>query len=97
MYIPNIVNQLIEQKAMAFKAKELGLTISDQELADAIQAEFAAQMGGKFDMRIYEAYINQQGMTPTAFENEQRDLMLSTRLENLEAAIDGHFRRRRAR
>jgi peptidyl-prolyl cis-trans isomerase D len=84
MYIPNIVNQLIEQKAMAFKAKELGLTISDQELADAIQAEFAAQMGGKFDMRIYEAYINQQGMTPTAFENEQRDLMLSTRLENLE-------------
>jgi len=84
MYIPNIINQLIEQKAMAFKAKEMGLTISDQELADSIQAEFAAQMGGKFDMHIYEAYIAQQGMTPTAFENEQRDLMLSTRLENLE-------------
>ena len=41
-------------------------------------------MGGKFDMQIYQAYISQQGMTPTAFENEQRDLMLSTRLENLE-------------
>jgi peptidyl-prolyl cis-trans isomerase D len=84
MYIPNIVNQLIEQKAMAFKAKEIGLTISDQELADSIQAEFAAQMGGKFDMHIYEAYIAQQGMTAAAFENEQRNLMLSTRLENLE-------------
>ena len=38
MYIPNIINQLIEQKAMAYKAKEMGLTISDQELADSIQA-----------------------------------------------------------
>jgi peptidyl-prolyl cis-trans isomerase D len=84
MYIPNIVNQLVEQKAMAFKAKEMGLTISDQELADSIQSEFAAQMGGKFDMHVYEEYISQQGMTPTAFENEQRDLMLSMRLENLE-------------
>lgn len=84
MYIPNIINQLIEQKAMAYKAREMGLTISDQELADSIQGEFAAQMGGKFDMQIYQAYISQQGMTPTAFENEQRDLMLSTRLENLE-------------
>jgi peptidyl-prolyl cis-trans isomerase D len=84
MYIPNIVNQLVEQKAMAYKAKEMGLTISDQELADAIQSEFAAQMGGKFDMRIYQSYIAQQGMTATAFENEQRNLMLSTRLENLE-------------
>jgi peptidyl-prolyl cis-trans isomerase D len=84
MYIPSIVNQLVEQKAMAFKAKEMGLIVSDQQLADSIQAEFAAQMGGKFDMRIYEAYIAQQGMTPAAFENEQRNLMLGARLENLE-------------
>jgi peptidyl-prolyl cis-trans isomerase D len=84
MYIPNIVNQLVEQKAMAYKAKEMGLTLSDDELADAIQAEFAAQMGGKFDKQMYLGYINQIGMTPTAFENEQRDSILAARLEELE-------------
>jgi peptidyl-prolyl cis-trans isomerase D len=84
MYIPTIVSQLVEQKAMAYKAKEMGLTVSDQELGDAIQAEFAGQTGGKFDMQIYQSFLVQEGLTPTAFENQQRDSMLSARLENLE-------------
>ena len=84
MYIPNIINQLIEQKAMAYKAKQMGLTISDQELGDTIQSEFAAQMGGKFDMQMYQAFLSQQGLTPAAFEAQQRDSMLAARLENLE-------------
>jgi peptidyl-prolyl cis-trans isomerase D len=84
MYVPNIVNQLIEQKAMAYKAKEMGLTLSDDELADTIQAEFAPQMGGKFDKQMYLGYINQIGMTPASFENEQRDMILGSRLEELE-------------
>jgi peptidyl-prolyl cis-trans isomerase D len=84
MYVPTIINQLIEQKALAYKAKEMGLTISDQELGDSIQSEFAAQTGGKFDMQIYQAFLAQEGMTAQAFENQQREGMLSSRLENLE-------------
>src|SRR5690348_12574136 len=29
-YIPSIVNQMVEAKAMAYKARELGLQVSDQ-------------------------------------------------------------------
>jgi peptidyl-prolyl cis-trans isomerase D len=83
MYLPNVVNQLVESKAMAYKAKEMGLTISDQELSDTIQAEFASQLG-KFDMDTYKAYLNQMGMTEAQFEGQQRDSMLASRLETLE-------------
>jgi peptidyl-prolyl cis-trans isomerase D len=84
MYLPNIVNQLVESKAMAYKAKEMGLRVSDQELSDTIQAEFAAQLGGKFDMEIYKSYLNQMGLTTAQFEEQQRDAILASRLEALE-------------
>jgi peptidyl-prolyl cis-trans isomerase D len=84
MYIPTMVTQLIEQRAMTYKAREMGLTISDQELGDAIQAAFAAQMGGKFDMTAYQGFLAQQGMTVTDFEKQQRDAMLGGQLETLE-------------
>jgi peptidyl-prolyl cis-trans isomerase D len=84
MYLPNIVNQLVESKAMAYQAKQMGLMVSDQELADTLQSEFAAQMGGKFDLDTYKAFLTQQGMTPTQFEEQQRDAMLASRLETLE-------------
>ena len=84
MYAPMLVNQLIEAKAMAYKAKQMGLNVSDQELGDAIQNEFAAQLGGKFDMTIYQQALAQQGLTVPDFENRQREGMLASRLENLE-------------
>lgn len=84
MYLPNIVNELVESKAMAYKASEMGLSVSDQDLADTLQAEFAAQMGGKFDMDSYKAFLANQGMTPTQFEANQRDSILAQRLEALE-------------
>jgi peptidyl-prolyl cis-trans isomerase D len=84
MYVPNMVNQLIEQKAMSYKAREMGLTVSDDELGDAIEAAFAAQTGGKFDQKVYEGFLAQQGLTVTDFEKQQRDAMLGGQLETLE-------------
>src|SRR6476646_1484976 len=76
MYIPTIVNQLIEQKALAYKAREMGLSVSDEELGSVIQSTFAAQMGGKFDIQIYRSFLAQQGMTDRSFEEQQREAML---------------------
>ena len=84
MYIPTIVNQLIEQKALAYKAHEMGLSVSDEELGSSIQSTFATQMGGKFDMQIYRSFLAQQGLTDRAFEEQQREAMLVTRLESIE-------------
>ncbi len=84
MYIPSIVNQLIEGKAMAYKAREMGIRISDQDLGNAIEAEFAPELGGKFDMKVYQMVLSQQGLTPTGYENMRREAMLAARLENIE-------------
>jgi peptidyl-prolyl cis-trans isomerase D len=84
MYLPSIVNQLVEAKAMAYKAREIGLKVSDQELGDAIQAEFSSAVGGKFDMNIYQMVLGQQGLTVADYEKERREAMLGSRLETLE-------------
>ena len=84
MYVPTLVNQLVESKAMAYKAREMGLNVSDQELGDAIQAEVAPALGGKFDLQVYQAALAQQGMTVADFEQERREAILSSRLENTE-------------
>ncbi|MBV8897210.1 MAG: peptidylprolyl isomerase [Acidobacteriaceae bacterium] len=85
MYVPSVVNQLIESKAMAYKARQMGLQVSDQELGDTISGEFSAAMGGNFDMKTYQMVLAQQGMTVAEFEAQQREAMLAARLENLEA------------
>lgn len=84
MYIPSLVNQLVESKAMAYKARQVGFRISDQELGDAIQTEFSTELGGKFDMNIYRMVVQQQGMTIPDYENERREAMLAMRLEQVE-------------
>ena len=84
MYLPSVVNQMVEEKAMAYKAHELGLRVSDQELGETIQAEFASELGGKFDMSIYQSVLQQQGMTVPDYEKDRREAMLGARLAALE-------------
>jgi peptidyl-prolyl cis-trans isomerase D len=83
MYVPTMVNQMIEAKALAYKAREMGLRVSDQELSDAIASEFS-QTFGKFDMNLYEQAVAQQGMTVPDFERERREAILAMRLTALE-------------
>jgi peptidyl-prolyl cis-trans isomerase D len=85
MYVPSVVNQLVEAKAMAYKARQMGLQVSDQELGDTISAEFSSALGGNFDLKTYQMILAQQGMTVGEFEAQQREALLGTRLENLEA------------
>lgn len=85
MYLPSLINQLVEAKAMAYQARQIGLRVSDEELSDAIQADFSQELGGKFDPGIYQRVVESQGMTVPAFETQQREMMLGRRLEALEA------------
>lgn len=84
MYIPSIVNQMVEAKAMAYKARQMGMKVSDQQLGDSIQAELAPAMGGKFDLKIYQMMLAQQDLTVGDFEKNRREAMLGMRLEALE-------------
>ncbi len=83
-YIPSIVNQMVDAKAMAYKAHELGLRVSDQELGNSIQSEFTAALNQPFNMNVYQQMLSQQGMTVADFEKQRREAMLAARLEDLE-------------
>ena len=68
MYVPSIVNQLIEAKAMAYKAREMGMRISDQELGDAIEAEFDVLVGSVDDQVVARIQATQGALSPTMQE-----------------------------
>jgi peptidyl-prolyl cis-trans isomerase D len=83
MYVPSVVNQYIEMYAKAYKAKQLGLSISDEELAANIQRMLVPQMGGKFDKNAYAAMVQDRGFTIPQFENFIRVNLLASRYDEI--------------
>src|SRR5271154_2003778 len=80
-YVPVVINQLVWEKALAYKAKEIGITVSDQEVADLIQEQFG--QGKPLDPATYQAMVAQQGQTVPQFECNLRSMYLSLRLQSL--------------
>lgn len=83
-YVPSLINQIVEEKAMAYQARRMGLRVSDEELSDSIQTEFQQQLNRDFDPQVYQQVVQNMGMTVPDFERQRRDAMLATRLEALE-------------
>lgn len=84
MYVPQIINQLVTQKALAYEAKRMGLQVSDAELASVIQAQFSQlSPNGQLDQATYRNFIEQQGMTVPEFESNIRSEMTGIRLETI--------------
>ncbi|HEX4227693.1 MAG TPA: peptidyl-prolyl cis-trans isomerase [Bryobacteraceae bacterium] len=84
-YVPVILNSMVEVEALAYRARQLGITVSDAELADLIRADMSRALGGtNFDLSLYQAALAQQGMTVADFEHKQRQDFLASRLESLQ-------------
>lgn len=73
-----ILDSLVNQRLLSSQARSVGLTLSDDQLAQIIAGIDAFQKDGKFDKQQYEAALRIQGMTPLVFEARVRD-ELSTR------------------
>ncbi len=88
MYLPSMIDQLVASKAMAYQAKQMGLTVSDQDIADSLQAAFTAQNGGKFDPDRYKEFLSnveqQNGLTAEQILDGERDDRLAAQLDALE-------------
>jgi peptidyl-prolyl cis-trans isomerase D len=69
IYIPQIVDQAIADRAVAYEAEQLGFRVSDRDLADALRSlPFGNQPPDQ-----YRQYVEQQlGMTVPDFENNLR-------------------------
>ena len=88
IYAPQIIDQFINERALAYQAKRMGFTVSDQELADAIRGIMTRFTGGQpVDRAMYEQILNSQGTNIPEFEANMRKQMLLTRLQNV--ALEG--------
>ena len=89
VYAPMLVQQMIGERAAAYEANRLGMQVSEDELAAAIQS-YLPQLfqGGKFaGKEIYAAYLEQMNTTIPEFERDLKKQILLQRLESL--ALEG--------
>ncbi|MBI4892194.1 MAG: peptidyl-prolyl cis-trans isomerase [Acidobacteria bacterium] len=89
VYIPMIVQQMAAQKAVGYQAAEMGIKITDAQLAQIVHT-LVPQLwqDGKFvGKEIYAQMLSQQGMTIPQFEENVRAQALQSRLETL--ALEG--------
>jgi peptidyl-prolyl cis-trans isomerase D len=64
-------------------AKDLGIIVSDEELAATLESIKAFQKDGKFDRSIYNMYLQSQRLTAKAFEETLRDELTISKLLDL--------------
>lgn len=70
------LDQLIDQALLLEEAERFGLSVSEQELVNAIAREPAFQDNGVFSKDRYLQALNYQRMTPDQFEVMQRHSLL---------------------
>jgi len=71
------LNSLIDEKALMITARSMGLTVSDEELEEAIRNEPGFMRNGVFDRDIYIRMLQINRLTPEYYENVKRyELML---------------------
>lgn len=68
----SILENLVNQRLLASQAHSIGLTVSEEHLAQAIAAIEAFQSNGKFDKQSYVTALDRQNMTPLMFEARMR-------------------------
>ena len=73
-YIPQMVEQMVTERAMAMEAERLGLQVTDAEMADAIRQMVPSLFpDGKFvGKEAYASMLAQQNMTIDQFESDLR-------------------------
>ncbi|HMK77006.1 MAG TPA: SurA N-terminal domain-containing protein [Thermodesulfobacteriota bacterium] len=74
---------LIDKILIIQEAKRLGLSVSDEELREAIESIPAFQENGQFDNRRYEWFLRSNRMTPEEFEQSQRENLLISKVVSL--------------
>jgi peptidyl-prolyl cis-trans isomerase D len=89
LYVPQIIDRMITERALAYEATRLGIRVSDDDTATAICLAVPQLCPeGKFVGRdVYAAMLAQRNMTIPEFEAEMARQVLITRLRDV--ALEG--------
>jgi peptidyl-prolyl cis-trans isomerase D len=76
----NLLEELIQKKLMLQEARSLGLSATDDDLAERLSQAPEFQIGGRFSKDRYLAILQANRLAPAQFEDEQRDQLTIERL-----------------
>ena len=101
-YIPEFVNQFVSERATACQGNDMGLRISEEEVANAIKSMLPNIFQGGFNKELYVGFLAQQNLDIPTFEANVRKQMLVVKMRNLimegvlvtATEIEGEYRRR---
>lgn len=85
-----ILDGLIDKILILQEAKRLGLSVSDEELREAIESIQTFQVNGQFDRRGYEWFLRSNRMTSEEFEQSQRESLLISKVVSLIKLNEGN-------
>ena len=69
----SVLEDMIQGEALAQRVSSQGYRVSDSRLAQAIRSLPEFQVGGEFSMDVYRSQLMFSGLSPTAFEEQQRE------------------------
>jgi len=88
LYVPQLVEQMINERALAYQAKRMGFEVTDAETANAIRSVLTQLFPtGEFNKEIYERFLGEQGLTVGEFESNIAKNLLVLKLRNI--ALEG--------
>jgi peptidyl-prolyl cis-trans isomerase D len=67
----NVMQELVDERAMYLKAVDLGLKASDDEVLNLLKNEFKGE-NGQFSEEVFDNFLNAQGYTEATFMDEVR-------------------------
>ncbi len=84
-YVPQFIDSMITERAMAYEAQRLGFKVSDEDLASAIRVTIPQLFqDGKFAGKdTYAAVLAQQNMTIPQFEADMSRQLLVSKLRDV--------------
>jgi peptidyl-prolyl cis-trans isomerase D len=88
-FIPQMVQDLISERALAYEAERLGFQVTDADVRDAIRQSIPTLFpdGNFVGKETYAAMLAQQNLSIQDFESDLRRQILITRLRNI--ALEG--------
>jgi Parvulin-like peptidyl-prolyl isomerase len=87
-YVPQLIDQMISDRAIAYQAKRMGFQVTDEDVARAIRSMLQPLFqGGEFNKEVYAQFLARQGLTIPEFEGNIAKNLLLLKLQNI--ALEG--------
>ena len=78
----SVIEDLVRGEALSQRVASQGYRVSDERLAQGIRARPEFQVNGQFSMDVYRSQLLFSGVSPTAFEEQQREQLELMELQN---------------